>query len=793
VDDWWVVYTLLRLAVLVGAATVIPTLIWRQIGGRSFGYVVLLLGLAALIGTEVFHLTGAWFPGWPTGREGFPLQAAGFALVLSGFLSLMDDVRRGQVRQQRVASEALARADEVHLHKTKLQAILNSATDYCIITCDCAGRITSYSTGGARMLGWRPEEVVGRKSFEVFRPPDHPVTVDQLLKTVAREGRLERELPMVRKDGRQIAALVTMTPLAGSGDRPDGCVVVAKDISEMKTARDALRRERDFVRGIIETNGLFIVGMSLVDGRITLFNHGAERISGYRRDEVIGRTYAELFAKEEERPRVARMLEAMRSGGRQGPGQHESTILTRSGDRRSLSWTYSASVDEDGEAAYVVAFGQDVTEQRRMQASLEQAKRELEEANQALSRLATTDYLTGLVNRRQADQLLKRELARARRTCAPVAVVMMDLDHFKAINDTRGHEVGDLCLQHVARQMRERLRTTDVVARYGGEEFLLVLPETGLEDAALLVDQVRRRIQDNPLRHDGEEIRLALSAGVAVFELHRDVAPDRLVRWADEAMYCAKNLGGNRVVVWDDMKEGNVEPSLASTPQARELRRRVESLGQRNRHTFLENLYRLIDSIESRNQYTCGHSRNVAQYAVAIARELGLPSGEVDLIQRAARLQDLGKAAIPDEVIWKDAPLTKSDWAMVCQHPAASVKILSRLSFLSREVHLIRHHHERPDGRGYPDGLLGEAIPRGARVMAVAEALEAMTRDRPHRAALPLDAVLEQLRAAAFKQFDAAVVEAVAAAAKKATDWPLARAPAGAGARAPAGAGAETT
>ncbi|MEA3367587.1 MAG: diguanylate cyclase, partial [Planctomycetota bacterium] len=457
---------------------------------------------------------------------------------------------------------------------------------------------------------------------------------------------------------------------------------------------------------------------------------------------------------------------------------HESTILTKAGETRAISWTYSASADAAGRATYVVGFGQDVTEQRRMQASLEQTKRELQEANRALSRLATTDYLTGLVNRRQADDLLRREVARARRQCTSVAVVMMDLDHFKVINDTRGHGVGDLCLKHVAEQFRERLRTSDVVARYGGEEFLFVLPDTDIDEAAMLADQVRRRIQDNPLRHQGEDIRISLSGGVAVYQLHLDTRPEELVHWADEAMYCAKNVGGNRIVVWDDMKQGHVEPSLTSTRQARELRRRVESLSRRNRHTFLENVYRLVDSIESRNPYTEGHSEHVAQYADAVARELGLPDEEVALIHRSARLQDLGKAAIPEEVIWKDTPLSKSDWALVCQHPAAAVKILERLSFLHREVHLIRHHHERPDGRGYPDGLAGDAIALGSRVMAVAEALDAMTRDRPHRSALALAQALEQLRGGAFKQFDHTVVEAAVTAAGKAEDWPLARAPA---------------
>ena len=780
VGDLWLVNSLFRLAVLCAAMAVIPTLVWRRVGGRRFSYAVLLLGLAVLAGGEVVLLTGALAPGGLSRAAAseiqLPFYSAGFALLLVGFLSLMGWLSSAQSEQKRLADEALARAEEARLHKAKLEAILDSATDHCILTCDALGRITSCSKGGARMLGWQPEEVVGRKSQEVFRPPDHPMTVEQVLRTVREHGHFEGELPFRRKNGGTVPTLVTITPMAGAGDSPEGYVVVAKDISEMKAAREALRRERDFVRGIIETNGMFIVGASVIDGRITLFNHGAERISGYRREEVIGRTYAEVFFTPDEVSSVEAVFQGLRAGTRESVGGYEGTILTKDGQTRFISWTYSASTDEAGDATYVVGFGQDVTEQRQMQTSLEQTQRELEEANRALSRLATTDYLTGLVNRRQADELLRREVARARRQCTPVAVVMMDLDRFKAINDTRGHAVGDRCLKHVAEQLRERLRTSDVVARYGGEEFLLVLPDTDVDQAAALADQVRRRVQDHPLEYRNDAISLSLSGGVAVYQLHLDTPPEDLIHWADEAMYCAKNVGGNRVVVWDDMKDGNVEPSLADTRQARELRRRVESLGRHNRRTFLANVCQLIDSVESRNPYTENHSRNVARYAVAIARQLGLEENDVALIERAARLQDLGKAAIPEDTIWKDAPLSKSDWALVCQHPAAAVKILQRLSFLHREVHLIRHHHERPDGRGYPDNLTGDAIPLGSRVMAVAEALDAMTRCRPHRAALTLDETMEQLRAGVFKQFDHTVVEAAVAAADQAGDFPFARA-----------------
>lgn len=320
-----------------------------------------------------------------------------------------------------------------------------------------------------------------------------------------------------------------------------------------------LRRERDFVRGILETSELAIIGLDITDGRLTLFNRGAELVTGYARAEVLGREYTEALLAPEDRDPARRGLADGLAGNAPLVGQRQHTILTKDGERRLIAWTYSASLDDAGQPSHLVAFGRDVTAERRMQARLQQAKADLEKANVELARLAATDALTDLVNRRQADVLLEREAARARRLGSSTGIVMIDVDHFKNVNDSYGHKVGDAALVHLARRLRSRVRASDIVARYGGEELLLILPDTDIEGATGLAEMLRRSLEEALFQHGDANIRLTGSFGVAVMPPDRRMAIEQVVRMADKAMYAAKARGRNQVVTWTE-----IAPAMAA-------------------------------------------------------------------------------------------------------------------------------------------------------------------------------------------------------------------------------------
>ena len=357
----------------------------------------------------------------------------------------------------------------------------------------------------------------------------------------------------------------------------------------------------------------------------------------------------------------------------------------------------------------------------------------------SLDDAARTDPLTGLLNRRAFEELFENELERAHRSNGRLSVLLGDLDGFKGVNDRFGHEAGDGVLRQVAEDMLKWKRRVDTPARIGGEEFSLLLPETDERGAFLVAERLRRATH----RSFAEDpLGVTISFGVATYPDHgQDLRA--LMRAADRALYAAKDLGKDRTAIY-------------SPEVARVLAR---ASGSQGGDLQLAPLMSLAEALDVRDTGNAVHSRIVGRYARITAVELGLGPERVERVRVAGMLHDVGKIGVSDPVLVKTGPLGEDDWRELRTHPEIGAQLLSRPELADLRSWVLAHH-ERPDGTGYPSGLSGDEIPLEARILAVADAYEAMTRGRVYRGALGREAAREELRAGSGSQFDRTVVDA---------------------------------
>jgi diguanylate cyclase (GGDEF)-like protein len=382
---------------------------------------------------------------------------------------------------------------------------------------------------------------------------------------------------------------------------------------------------------------------------------------------------------------------------------------------------------------------------------------------------AITDGLTGLKTHRYFMEALERELGRAQRSGHPFAVIMMDLDRFKLVNDQHGHLEGDRVLRLVAKLLNDQLRQSSVLARYGGDEFSLLLPDTTEAQAQHAAERLRKSIEKEPLlaKH-----HVTASFGVAVYPQH-GATHKQILQVADTGMYLAKHEEGNRVrgampVPHDVQVEAYLDVEFkrkfSTGPEAfneilTHLERAVSADGEVRVVDAVTSLARAIDLSD---HYTRDHGQAVSRVAAQIARQMHLPDEEVAEIRRAGILHDIGKIGVPHKILYKPAPLTVEEYAVMQGHSVNGQRILEPLKVgVAHRIGLIlRHHHEMFDGRGYPDHLRGHGIPLGARILTLADSFDTMVSERAYKKALSLeDAILELLRCKET-HFDPEVVQA---------------------------------
>jgi diguanylate cyclase (GGDEF)-like protein len=353
-------------------------------------------------------------------------------------------------------------------------------------------------------------------------------------------------------------------------------------------------------------------------------------------------------------------------------------------------------------------------------------------------RLALTDPLTGLGNHRSFHERLARELVVAEEEDTSLALCLVDFDDLKAINDRFGHPVGDLVLGQVA----SRLRQGGESFRLGGDEFAVLLPRQDERQATAVARSIVERVAALDVEGVGP---VTVSAGVATYPTHGS-GRDELIRLADSALYWAKKDGKNRVRAYaaESILRANLG-QLADTPDRAAQYRAAESLAK---------------AVDERDAYTGSHSQRVGDYSARIARRLGADEPAIELTRLGGNLHDLGKLAIPEEVLRKPSTLSEAERLMLERHPQIGFRMLESLG-VQPVAEWVLHHHERWDGAGYPNRLAGDQIPLGARIIFVADAYDAMTSERAYRQARTQRDALAELERCAGSQFDPAVVRAL--------------------------------
>ena len=352
--------------------------------------------------------------------------------------------------------------------------------------------------------------------------------------------------------------------------------------------------------------------------------------------------------------------------------------------------------------------------------------------------MADLDSVTGLPNHRAAQERFEFLFGKAQHQGESLGVLMIDVDNFKHFNDAYGHIVGDQVLKTIARVLRDAVGPYDVPARYGGDEFIVLVPNATEDTLASIIATIDARLTEEGYRDSvsGRTIPLAVSIGQACFP---DDASSRLelVDAADRNMYHVKRSA----------KSG------APVPKNRGLR-----------HETLVEGFDLLDSmitaIDNKDYYTRAHSEEVTEYALWIAQELGFPEEAQRLVRLAGLLHDVGKIGIPDEILRKPGKLSDEEFEVMRQHPEVGAFMVGNMPGLADIVPGVRHHHERWDGAGYPDGLAGDQIPFLGRLLAVPDVFSALTTERPYRKGMSWDTALEKIVADSGGAFDPMIVQA---------------------------------
>ncbi len=679
------------------------------------------------------HNKLAWAFVWDIRGEVVPVVAF-FQFVIIYFSLYLLRLQRLLRREHQELSSAIANLD-VGLYKE---------------TTGDRPKFFEVNEGFLKILDYNEEELLGFSTKDVYENPDEYTEFRKLLLS---RNSLIKEIRLKKKNGQSVSTIISAKVVRSDLGELQFLEYLVMDISERKWMQEEMSSAYLRFESVIQnTPNIAIQGVAL-DGKILEWNRASEIMFGYTKEEIIGKKGFELIFQKGALEEFWHVFEEMKDNRFEARPQ-QWQAKNKKGEEITV-YTSMFPILQDTRVIEIYCMSVDISDHVKTEKNLNEIKDKLEG-------LALKDAMTEIYNFRYFRERLAAEFERAKRLLSPITILMIDLDYFKSVNDTHGHNFGDKVLRQVAKFLVSELRVNDVVARWGGEEFAIILPDTNRMDGLSVANKVLEILRARWFGDEKTTIKLKCSIGVASYPEDPLFSVDEIIDAGEQSIYKVKELGGDGVALYGhEISEESLE---RHSEQDRKrfidaVKQKLSFYAVRSEHSILEAVYSLAKSIELKDRRTREHCDRMIDYAQKLARLVGMNEQEVDNVRRAAMLHDIGKLGISDAILLKPAKLTPEEYEIVKNHPVIAADILSVAGFLKDIIPLILAHHERYDGTGYPRGLKGEEIPLGARIIAVVDVYEALTSDRPYHKAISSEEAVKIIKEGSGTQFDEKVVK----------------------------------